>query len=244
MDSELGLRRSTPFSALRMLVSPPPDGRRLERLGQLYAGLVLYGISSSLLVLGRHGLVPWDVLHQGLSRHTGIAIGTWSILVSVAVLFLWIPLREKPGIGTISNAFVVGATIDVVLTVVPEVHDSTVRWAFCGGGVLLNGAATGLYIGAGLGPGPRDGLMTGLARTTGRTLRLVRTALEATVLVAGWILGGTVGVGTVVYLVAIGPLAHVLVPLFSRGPGNRAWPEPQASRIRGSAGESSVDEEG
>src|ERR1700692_4712458 len=107
MDSEVALRRSAVFSALRGLLLPFPNDRRLKRLGQLYAGLVAYGFSTSLLVLGRHGLVPWDVMHQGLSRHTGIAIGTWSILISVVVLVFWVPLHEKPGIGTISNAIVV-----------------------------------------------------------------------------------------------------------------------------------------
>jgi uncharacterized membrane protein YczE len=201
----------------RGLLAPIPADRRAIRLIQLYVGLLIYGISSSLLVLGRHGLVPWDVLHQGLSKHTGIALGTWAIIVSVAVLVLWIPLRERPGLGTISNAIAVGATIDVVLALTPPVDGSLARWGCTVGGVLLNGLATGMYIGAGLGPGPRDGLMTGLARRTGRSLRVVRTAIEASVLVIGWLIGGTVGVGTFVYLVGIGPLAHTFVPLFSHG---------------------------
>ena len=177
---------------------------------------MIYGISSSLLVLGGYGLVPWDVLHQGLERQTGISIGTWSILVGLAVLLLWIPLRERPGAGTISNAIVIGGTIDVVLWLVPEVHGTAARLACCAVGVLLAGVATGMYIGAGLGPGPRDGLMTGFARRSGRSLRLVRTILEASVLILGWLLGGTVGLVTFVYLVTIGPLAHVFVPLFTR----------------------------
>jgi uncharacterized membrane protein YczE len=216
MDFELAVRRTALSSAVRGLLLPFPHDRRLKRLAQLYIGLVVYGISTSLLVLGRHGLVPWDVLHQGLSRHTGVAIGTWSILISVAVLVFWVPLHEKPGIGTISNAIVVGGTMDVVLGLTPEIHNSVARWSFCLGGVLLNGVATGMYIGAGLGPGPRDGLMTGLARTTRRSLRLVRAGIEAIVLALGWVLGGSVGIGTVVYLVAIGPLAHIFVPVFSR----------------------------
>jgi uncharacterized membrane protein YczE len=216
MELGLALRRSALCSAVRGSLVPFPEDRLPQRLGQLYAGLVIYGVSTSLLVLGRHGLVPWDVLHQGLSRHTGIAIGTWSILVSVAVLAFWVPLHEKPGIGTISNAIVIGGTMDIVLGLAPEVHNSVARWSCCLGGVLMNGVATGMYIGAGLGPGPRDGLMTGLARTTGRSLRLVRAGLEATVLALGWLLGGSVGVGTVAYLVAIGPLAHIFVPVFSR----------------------------
>jgi uncharacterized membrane protein YczE len=213
---------------LRAIILPLPPDRRLPRLVQLYAGLALYGVSSSLLVLGRLGLVPWDVLHQGLARHTGLGIGTWTIIVSVVVLVFWIPLRERPGIGTISNAVVIGGTVDLVLWLTPDVHGSSARWACCLGGVFLNGVATGLYIGAGLGPGPRDGLMTGLARRTGRSLRVVRTALEATVLLVGWLIGGTVGAGTVVYLVAIGPLAHIFVPLFSHGAGR----DPSARPLR------------
>ncbi|HWE81991.1 MAG TPA: hypothetical protein VG265_10095 [Gaiellaceae bacterium] len=193
-----------------------PRDRLWGRFGQLYAGLVAYGISSSLLVLGRHGLVPWDVLHQGLARQTGIAIGTWSIFVGLCVLVLWIPLADRPGWGTISNAFVIGGSIDVVLRLAPSIHGEVLRWACCLSGIVLSGVATGLYIGAGLGPGPRDGLMTGIARRTGRSLRLVRTSLELAVLAIGWLLGGSVGVVTVIYMLSIGPLAHVFVPLLSR----------------------------
>jgi uncharacterized membrane protein YczE len=200
------------------LFLPVPREDRGERFTQLFAGLVLYGVSSSLLVIGGHGLVPWDVLHQGLERQTGIAIGTWSIIVGVVVLLFWIPLRERPGLGTLSNAIVIGGIIDLVLWLVPDAHGTVLRWACCLLGVLLSGIATGMYIGAGLGPGPRDGLMTGLSRRTGRSLRLVRFSIEATVLVLGWILGGTVGIATVVYLLAIGPLAHIFVPFFSRYP--------------------------
>jgi uncharacterized membrane protein YczE len=204
--------------AITRILLPVPRDRRAARFAQLAVGLVIYGISSALLVLGRYGLVPWDVLHQGLARQTGIPIGTWSILVGVAVLLLWIPLRERPGAGTVSNAIVIGATIDVVLWLVPVVHGTTARLACCAAGVLLGGVATGLYIGAGLGPGPRDGLMTGFARRTGRSLRLVRTILEASVLILGWLLGGTVGLVTLVYVVSIGPMAHIFVPLFTRSP--------------------------
>jgi uncharacterized membrane protein YczE len=187
-----------------------------RRLVQLYLGLVLYGFSSSLLVLGGLGLDPWDVFHQGLARHTPLAIGTWAIVVGVAVLLLWIPLRQRPGFGTLSNVVMVGATMDVVLALLSPPHGLTVRVACLLAGVVLNGIATGLYIGAGLGPGPRDGLMTGLA-ARGHSIRIVRTGIEATVLVTGWLLGGTVGVGTVLYAVSIGPLAHVFIPYFSRG---------------------------
>jgi uncharacterized membrane protein YczE len=186
------------------------------RLVQLYAGLVLYGISSSLLVLAGLGLDPWDVFHQGLARNTPLAIGTWAILVGVAVLVLWIPLRQRPGIGTLSNVVLVGGTMDVVLGHVHAPHALGIRILCLVCGVFLNGVATGAYIGAGLGPGPRDGLMTGLA-ARGHSIRVVRTGLELTVLVTGWLLGGTVGVGTVLYALSIGPLAHVFIPLFARG---------------------------
>jgi uncharacterized membrane protein YczE len=180
------------------------------RLLQLYGGLVLYGISSSLLVLAGLGLDPWDVFHQGLSRTFGLAIGTW------AIMLLWIPLRQRPGIGTVSNVVLIGLTMNVVLGHVHAPHAMVARVACLVVGVVLNGIATGAYIGAGLGPGPRDGLMTGLA-ARGHSIRVVRTGLELTVLGTGWLLGGTVGVGTVVYALSIGPLAHVFIPLFARG---------------------------
>jgi uncharacterized membrane protein YczE len=188
----------------------------LVRLVQLYLGLVLYGISSSLLVLADLGLDPWDVFHQGLSRTFGLAIGTWAIIVGVVVLLLWIPLRQRPGIGTVSNVILVGLTMNVVLGHVHAPHAMAARIACLVCGVFLNGVATGAYIGAGLGPGPRDGLMTGLA-ARGHSIRVVRTGLEVTVLAIGWLLGGTVGVGTLVYALSIGPLAHVFIPLFARG---------------------------
>jgi len=187
-----------------------------SRLIQLYCGLVLYGFSSSLLVLAGLGLDPWDVFHQGLSRTIGLAIGTWAILVGAVVLLLWIPLRQRPGIGTVSNVVLIGLTMDVVLSHVHAPRGLALRIVCLVCGVFLNGVATGAYIGAGLGPGPRDGLMTGFA-ARGHSIRIVRTAIEVTVLVTGWLLGGTVGVGTVLYALAIGPLAHVFVPLFARG---------------------------
>ena len=186
------------------------------RLVQLYGGLVLYGLSSSLLVLAGLGLDPWDVFHQGLSRTFGLAIGTWAIIVGVVVLLLWIPLRQRPGIGTLSNVILVGLTMNVVLGHFDAPHAMAARIACLVCGVFLNGVATGAYIGAGFGPGPRDGLMTGLA-ARGHSIRIVRTGLEVTVLVTDWLLGGTVGIGTLVYALSIGPLAHVFIPLFSRG---------------------------
>jgi uncharacterized membrane protein YczE len=186
---------------------------RLRRLAQLFLGLILFGVSASMLLLAGLGLDPWDVLHQGLSRRLGLGVGTWGIIVGGAVLLLWIPLRLRPGFGTLSNVVVVGAVVDLILATVPAPHAVTMRVVLLLGGVFLNGVATGAYIGAGLGPGPRDGLMTGWA-ARGHTIRVVRTAIEVSVLAVGWVLGGTVGVGTVVYALAIGPLAHTFIPIF------------------------------
>ena len=204
----------------RLLVSPPPADRLARRLVQLLAGLVLYGVSDALLVLGGLGLDPWDVLHQGLARRTGIPIGTWTIIVGAAVLLMWIPLRQRPGVGTACNVVVIGTVIDVVLAVVPAPTALPLRWASLLAGVALNGVATACYIGAGLGPGPRDGLMTGIARR-GHSLRLVRTSIELSVLAAGWLLGGTVGIGTVLYAVSIGPVVHLLLPRLTIRRGER-----------------------
>jgi uncharacterized membrane protein YczE len=202
-----------------------PD-RLARRLAQLYAGLVLYGLSSAFILLSALGNDPWDVLHQGLSRRTGIGTGTWVCLVGAIVLLLWIPLRQRPGFGTLSNVVVIGVVIELVLGTFEPPGAIGARAALLATGVVVNGVATGLYIGARLGPGPRDGLMTGLA-ARGRSLRAVRTAIEATVLVAGAALGGTVGIGTVVYALAIGPLAHVFVPAFTIRP--TAVPAPAAA---------------
>jgi uncharacterized membrane protein YczE len=186
-----------------------------RRLVQLFAGLILYGVSDSMLLLAGLGVDPWDVLHQGLARRTGVPVGTWAIIAGAVVLLLWIPLRQRPGLGTLCNVVLIGLVINLVLAVVTPPHSLPVQVAVMVSGVVLNGVATGLYIGAGLGPGPRDGLTTGFA-ARGHSLRVVRTCIEATVLLAGWLLGGTVGVGTVAYAVFIGPLAHIFVPLFSR----------------------------
>jgi uncharacterized membrane protein YczE len=202
---------------LTVLVPPASRNRPVRRLTQLLLGLVLYGISDSLLVLARLGLDPWDVFHQGLARHTGIPIGTWSILVGVAVLFLWIPLRQRPGIGTLLNAILIGAVMDLILGTFAPPHALWLRVALLVLGVFLCGVATGAYIGAGLGPGPRDGVMMGLA-ARGYSLRKARTAIELTVLIAGWLLGGNVGVGTLVYALGIGPLAHIFIPFFTVKP--------------------------
>jgi uncharacterized membrane protein YczE len=184
---------------------------RLRRVVQLYVGIALYGVSSSMLLLAGLGVDPWDVLHQGLSRRLGLGVGTWVVIVGALVLLLWIPLRQRPGFGTVSNAIMIGLVVDAVLATVPPVHGLGARLAVMTSGVVLNGIATGLYIGAGLGPGPRDGLMTGLA-ARGHSIRVVRTGIEVTVLLTGWLLGGTVGLGTVVYALGIGPIVHLSIP--------------------------------
>ncbi|MBX7554507.1 hypothetical protein [Streptomyces sp. NPDC004232] len=191
-----------------------PD-RLVRRLIQLYAGLALYGASAALLVAAGLGLEPWGVLHQGLAKLTGLTIGVVSIVVGAAVLLLWIPLRQRPGLGTVSNVFAVGLAMDGTLALVPDPHSFAVRIPLMLAGIALNGAATGLYISARFGPGPRDGLMTGLHRRTGRSIRLVRTTIEVAVVVTGFALGGTVGVGTVLYAVSIGPLAQLFLRVFA-----------------------------
>ncbi len=187
-------------------------GRLPRRLVQLYAGLLLYGASLALMVRAELGLAPWDVLHSGFIRHVPITLGQAVILFSVLVLLLWIPLREQPGLGTISNAVVVGLAADATLALLPTPDQLGLRIALMVSGVVLNGLATALYIGAQLGRGPRDGLMTGLARVTGGSLRVVRTALEVGVVVVGLLLGGALGIGTVLYAVLIGPLAQAMLP--------------------------------
>jgi uncharacterized membrane protein YczE len=203
--------------ALRVRLVPPPVGRRLI---QLYAGLVLFGVSAAMLLIAGLGVDPWDVFHQGLSRRIGLGVGTWAIFVGAFVMVLWIPLRQRPGFGTLSNVIVVGLVIDLVLALIPSVHGPVARVVVMASGVLLNGIATGAYIGAGLGPGPRDGLMVGLA-AHGHSIRVVRTSIELTVLLTGWLLGGTVGIGTVVYAICIGPIAHVFIPLLEIPGGPR-----------------------
>ena len=198
-----------------MLQSPLRTRRLTRRLVQLYLGLALYGASMALLVRSTLGVTPWDVLHQGLARHLGWSLGTAAIVVGAVVLLFWIPLRQRPGLGTVSNVFVIGLAVDATLAVVPARSSLALRIGFVAAGVLLNAVATAAYIGVHLGPGPRDGLMTGLVRRTGGSVRLVRTSIEAAVVLTGWLLGGTLGLGTVVYALAIGPLVHVLLPRFA-----------------------------
>ncbi|HET9398681.1 MAG TPA: hypothetical protein VFO45_07685 [Sphingomicrobium sp.] len=186
-----------------------------RRLIQLVLGLALYGISLGLMVRSDLGLDPWDVFHQGLSQRAGISLGMMVNLVGAAVLLLWIPIRQRPGIGTIANVFLIGTFADISLWLIPPIHSLPLALATLVGAVFLNGVATGAYIGAGLGPGPRDGLMTGLVKRTGGSVRIIRTSIEVAVLAAGWMLGGTVGLGTVLYAVAIGPIVHRMLPVFA-----------------------------
>jgi uncharacterized membrane protein YczE len=190
--------------------------RHLAQVTALLVGLAGYGASMGMMVRANLGLDPWDVFHQGLSGRTGMTIGVASAMVGVAVLAAWIPLRNRPGVGTVANVVVIAVTVDATLAVLPAPTGLAARVAMMLGAVALNAVATVLYIGAGLGPGPRDGLMTGLVARTGLSVRLIRTAIEATVLAVGWLLGGSVGVGTLVYAFGIGPLVQLVLRLTPR----------------------------
>lgn len=188
-------------------------GRLGRRLSQLVVGLVLYGASLAMIIRATLGNASWDVLHQGLARHLPMSIGTAVVLVSLLVLLAWIPLRETPGLGTLANTAIIGPVADVTLLVLPAPDEMVWRVVLLVLGVVLNAVATALYIGARFGPGPRDGLMTGLHRRTGLPVGVVRTALEVSVVAVGFVLGGVVGLGTVLYALAIGPLTQWLLPL-------------------------------
>ncbi|WP_232320406.1 YczE/YyaS/YitT family protein [Herbidospora daliensis] len=177
------------------------------RLVRLYAGLFLYGAGSGLQIESNLGSAPWDVFHQGLSRHFGLSIGAWVVIVGAAVMLLWIPLRQRPGLGTISNVLLLGWFFDLTVWLAPAPGHWAVQWAYLLTGVVTVAGATALYIGAGYGPGPRDGLMTGLHRL-GLSIRLARVLIELTVLAFGWLLGGVAGVGTLVFAVMIGPVTQ------------------------------------
>lgn len=201
--------------------------RFIRRFFQLWLGLFLFGFSITLMIRSGLGLASWDVFHQGLSNHLGIPFGWVVVGISVLVLLLWIPLKQMPGLGTICNAIGIGTIIDGCLGFVPSVSGLAARIAFLLAGVLINGIGTALYIGAGLGPGPRDGLMTGLAKR-GISIRVARTGIELTVLAIGWVLRGDVGIGTVLYAVSIGPLVHHLLPLLTV-PQTRSKPATEAA---------------
>ncbi|GAA1628310.1 YczE/YyaS/YitT family protein [Actinoplanes couchii] len=203
-----------------------------RRVVQLFVGLVLYGVSMALMIESGLGLNPWDVFHQGVSEVTGISFGVVVLLTGIPVLLLWIPLRQKPGVGTVANLVVVGFAADAALRLLPPGESLPARIGLLAGGILLNGFATGLYIGSRMGPGPRDGLMTGIVGRFPRlSIRVVRTGIELFVLGVGWMLGGTFGVGTIVYAVAIGPLVHLFLPrLTVPAPARSDLPDTFASR--------------
>jgi uncharacterized membrane protein YczE len=186
-----------------------------RRLVQLYVGLLLYGIAIALIVRAELGIAPWDVLTQGISKQTGLNFGLVTVITSAFVLLLWIPIRQRPGFGTIMNALLVGPAADLGLWLIPQGLDLWARILLLPAGILLLAVATGLYIGAQFGPGPRDGLMTGLHRRTGQRIWIVRTSIEIVVLAAGWLLGGDVGLGTVAFALLIGPLCGYTIPMFA-----------------------------
>ncbi|WP_029592103.1 YczE/YyaS/YitT family protein [Franconibacter pulveris] len=186
----------------------------VRRLLQLYTGLALYGISTAMFVRADLGADPWNVFHLGVARIFSLNIGMVMILVGALVLLLWIPLRQRPGLGTVSNVVVLGLAADAALAVMPPLESLVARGVLLAAAVAVNAIATGMYIGAGFGAGPRDGLMTGIHARTGWSVRSIRTAIEVTVLLAGWAMGGTFGVGTVLYALTIGPLIQLCLPWF------------------------------
>lgn len=186
----------------------------LRRLILLYVGLVLYGLSSAMMVRAGLGLDPWNALHEGIALRLNVSFGTVIIGVGALLMLLWIPLRQRPGIGTISNVVLIGLAADAALMFLPQPVSLAVRVGMLIAAIILNGIASGMYIGAGLGPGPRDGLMTGLAARSGWSIRLTRTGIEISVLVLGWLLGGTIGIGTIFYALAIGVIIDVTLPMF------------------------------
>lgn len=187
--------------------------RWARRIGQLLLGLFLYGIAIALMVRAGIGVSPWDVLTQGLAVKTGLPFGLLVNLIGIVVLLLWIPLRERPGVGTVLNALLIGPSAQLGLELFPQQHIPWMQGLVFAGGLALLAIATGLYIGARLGPGPRDGLMTGLHRRTGWRIWIVRTGIEVTVLTVGWLLGGQVGIGTLAFALLVGPMVNVTLPL-------------------------------
>jgi uncharacterized membrane protein YczE len=219
LEATLVVMSSSPAACPRLTTLGPlaqlRAGRLPRRIIQLLVGLVLYGVSMAMVIRAELGVLPWDVLHQGLAGQSGWTFGTVVIVTSLLVLVAWIPIRQAPGLGTVLNAVVIGVVVDIVLAHLVPASSLIARSVLMVGGVLLNGVATACYIGAQLGPGPRDGLMTGLARGRRVSLRLVRTVIEVTVVGFGWLLGGTVGIGTVLYAVGIGALTQLLLPWFT-----------------------------
>lgn len=242
----VALSPMTPMEQLRA-------GRTVRRLTQLLVGLWLYGTAMAMFIRAELGLDPWDVFHYGVQQHLGWSFGTVVIVVGALVLLLWIPLRQWPGLGTVANVFVIGIATDVMLAILETPDALWLRWVLLLGGIVVNGIGGAMYIGSQYGPGPRDGLMTGVARRTGHSLRLVRTSLEVTVLAVGWLLGGVVGFGTVLYALLIGPAVQAFLPMLTvrvTPPGRLTRGVRGGSTVGGSAadgsaaGGSAVDGEG
>lgn len=208
--------------SLTALFPVPVTVAPARRVPQLLAGLWLYGASMAMQIRSGLGLDPWDVLHEGLTKRTGLSFGLITAIVGALVLLCWIPLRQRPGVGTVSNVIVIGVSVDVTLALLPAPESMVLRIVLLVLGIVLNGVASAVYIGSRLGPGPRDGLTTGFCARTGTSLRLVRTVVELTVLASGWLLGGTVGIGTVLYAISIGPLTQLFLPMVT-------WTEPKRS---------------
>ncbi|RYG78881.1 hypothetical protein EU513_00865 [Yimella sp. RIT 621] len=230
------IARPTPRRELANLspIAQLHAGRLPRRLVQLFVGLSMYGLAMAMMVRAGIGLDPWDVFHYGVFLHTGWTLGVTVIVVSIPVLLLWAPLRQWPGLGTVANAIWIGVATDLSLAVVPTAHEIGWQAGMFVSGLVINALGGALYIGSQLGPGPRDGLMTGLHRRTGLSLRLVRTGLEVTVLAIGWLLGGIVGVGTVLYAVLIGPLVQFFLPWsIVTLPGQRPAPSAEELAERG-----------
>ncbi len=219
MDGTYGSADWCRSRGYRSSILPIPNHTELlRRLPRLIVGLLLFGVGIAMLVIANLGLPPWEVMHQGISQKTGIPLGTVGIMTGIVVLLLWIPLKERIGIGTVFNVFLIGIVIDVALAIFPDSIDTSwLRWALMFGGVLVIAVGSGLYIGVGLGPGPRDGLMTGIARR-GIPISIARGSIEITVLVAGYFLGGTVGIGTLVFAFGVGPLIAIFLPRLSMEP--------------------------
>ena len=199
----------------------------LRRLVQLYVGLGLYGLSTAMFIRSDLGVDPWDVFHLGVAIQLGMSIGTVIILTGAAVLLLWVPLRQWPGLGTISNVICIGLAADATMALIPELTSLPLRIALLVAGIVVNAIATGMYIGAGFGPGPRDGLMTGIHARLGWSIRSVRTSIEVSVLLIGIMLGGSFGVGTVLYALTIGPLIQICLPWFRQKPQVQKIPQPE-----------------
>ncbi|GAA2034735.1 membrane protein [Agromyces tropicus] len=216
-----------PFRTLRTADTAPVFARRLA---QLFIGLYLYGLGIALIVRGELGVAPWDVLTQGIAKQTGLGFGLITVITSGIVLLLWIPIRQRPGFGTLMNALLVGPFADLSLWMIPTGLDLWARIVMLFGGILVLAVATGLYIGAHFGPGPRDGLMTGLHRRTGWKIWVVRTGIEVTVLVTGFFLGGNVGIGTLAFALLIGPLCGWTIPMFAVRREASARRRPRAAR--------------